>query len=184
MQQITVKDLMVPISHYATVFEDATLYEAIVALEDTQSSSTQKGYKHRAVLVLDHDHKIAGKINLWDVIEGLEPKYKDLRQPREPSSRSFGPEYVKSMCKTYDLWREPLEEICSKVSQISVKDVMRVPSDAEYISQEAELGEAINQLIIGHYLSLLVTGGGKVVGILRLIDVFQKIYELAKACRS
>jgi hypothetical protein len=38
----TVKDLMVPLSEYATVSEDASLYEAVVSLEKAQEEfSTQ-----------------------------------------------------------------------------------------------------------------------------------------------
>lgn len=181
MRKTTVKQLMVPISHYATVSENSTLFEAILALEEAQKKVEQESYKHRAILILDENEKIVGKVNLWDVIEGLEPKYKDLRQPREPSS--FGPEYLRSMCKTYDLWRQPLDEICRKISEIKVKEVMHQPDNAEYIEEDAHLGEAINQLVMGRYLSLLVTREQKIVGILRLSDVFKEIYDRAKACR-
>jgi len=182
MQKTKVKDLMVPISLYATVAEDATIYEAILALEEAQEKFGQDNYKHRAILVLHSANKIVGKVNLWDVIEGLEPKYKDLKQPREPLSHGLGKNYLRSMCKTYDLWQQPLDQICRKISEISVREVMHVPSDSEYIEEDAHLGEAINQLVMGRYLSLLVTSQQEVVGILRLSDVFKEIYDRAKAC--
>ena len=182
MQETRVRNLMVPISDYATVAEDATLYEAIMTLEKAQKNLRQESFKHRAILVLDRDNQIVGKLNMWDVIEGLEPKYKDLRQPREPARRSFGPDYLRSMCKTYDLWQDSLEDLCSKMADISVKEAMHQPEPAEYIEEGAYLGEAINQLIMGRYLSLLVVRDGTIVGILRLSDVFQEVYERAKVC--
>ena len=36
MKQTKVRDLMVPLSDYATVSEQATLYEAVMALEQAQ----------------------------------------------------------------------------------------------------------------------------------------------------
>ena len=36
MKKFTVAMLMVPLSEYATVFEDATLYDAVMALEKAQ----------------------------------------------------------------------------------------------------------------------------------------------------
>jgi len=36
MKQTKVRDLMVPLSEYATVSEEATLYEAVMALEESQ----------------------------------------------------------------------------------------------------------------------------------------------------
>ena len=50
-----VKDLMVPLSEYATVTEGSTLFEAVMALEKAQEEfdSNHSKYHHRAVLVLD-----------------------------------------------------------------------------------------------------------------------------------
>ena len=36
MKSYLVKDLMVPLSEYATVTEDATLYESLLSLEEAQ----------------------------------------------------------------------------------------------------------------------------------------------------
>ena len=57
MKDMIVKDLMVPLEEYATVSEDATLYEAVMALEKAQEELdlTKDKYKHRAVLVYDKD---------------------------------------------------------------------------------------------------------------------------------
>ena len=57
MKSYSVKDLMVPLSEYATVTQDATLYEAVLALEEAQEKFEDKHtrYRHRAILVLDKD---------------------------------------------------------------------------------------------------------------------------------
>ena len=67
----------------------------------------------------------------------------------------------------YDSWH--------KVGVIPTFDI---PS--EYIDENATLGEATHQLIVQPYLSLLVTSGDEVVGILRLSDVFTKICDIIK----
>jgi CBS domain containing-hemolysin-like protein len=53
LKNYRVKDLMVPISEYATVPEEATLYEAVLALEKAQEQYQHSLYSHRAVLILD-----------------------------------------------------------------------------------------------------------------------------------
>ena len=55
MKSYSVKDLMVPLSEYATVPEDATLYEAVMSLEEAQEKFEDKHtrYRHRAILILD-----------------------------------------------------------------------------------------------------------------------------------
>ncbi|MBT6751298.1 MAG: CBS domain-containing protein, partial [Desulfobacula sp.] len=76
MKTILVKDLMVPLTEYATVFEDATLSDAIDALETAQSKFDKSRYRHRAILVCEKKtRKILGKISQMDVIRTLEPKY-------------------------------------------------------------------------------------------------------------
>ena len=44
MEIITIEDLMVPIEEYATVGEEATLYEAVKALEKAQEDFDFKHY--------------------------------------------------------------------------------------------------------------------------------------------
>ena len=70
MEQMKVKDLMVPIEEYATVSQDATLFEAVQALERAQEklNRTQCLYLHRAILVFDQNKKIIGKISQLDIM--------------------------------------------------------------------------------------------------------------------
>ena len=62
---IRVADLMVPIDEYATVSDDATLYEAVIALEKAQEELDRKQhhYLHRAILVYNKNNHICGKIS-------------------------------------------------------------------------------------------------------------------------
>ena len=75
MVKLKVKYLMVPLSQYATVLEDATLGEAIKALQTAQEEFDQTRDKHRAILVSDKNNRIVGKLSQLDVIRSLEPKY-------------------------------------------------------------------------------------------------------------
>jgi len=53
------------------------------------------------------------------------------------------------------------------------------------VKESATFDEAVHMLIIGHHQSLLVTDrkGEQVVGVLRLVDVFEEICSLIKACK-
>ena len=181
-----VKDLMVPLEEYVTVDEEATLYDAVMALEKAQEDLDRSFYKylHRAILVLDVDKNVVGKISQLDVLGALEPKYREVGDLGKLSKTGFSPEFMKSMLDQYALWDRPLNQICSKASNIKVKIFMHTPTEGEYIHEDARLGEAIHQLVLGHHQSLLVTSIKKIVGILRLTDVFMKIFEEMRACRS
>jgi hypothetical protein len=187
VESIIVKDLMVPLDEYATVFEDATLSDAISALEETQAQFDQSKYMHRAILVLEKQTgKVVGKLSQLDVIRSLEPNYDNIGQ-KDSLSRlnltrfGFSAQFMESIMKQYNLWDEPLDSICRKAIRKKVKDIMYTPSDGEYVQESYPLNKAIHQLIMGHHQSLIVTRGEEIVGILRLTDVFMKLCASLKS---
>ena len=183
MKTIKVKELMVPFEEYATVDEDANLYEAVLALEKAQERFRQDRYRHRAVLVTDKKQNIVGKVSQLDLIRGLETGYKRIGDLRYVSHSGFTIEFVKSLIQKNQLWQRPLNEICGKASNIIVKEIMYTPTEGEYVDEETTLDGAIHQLVMGRHQSLLVTRGDKIVGVLRLTDVFMEICKAMKACQ-
>ena len=184
MKTFTVKDLMVPLSEYATVSEDATLYEAVLALEKAQESFEDRHtrYSHRAILILDKDGNVVGKLSQLDVLKALEPKYQDLLEGRGLQRFGLSKQFMQSMLQQYRLFAGPLEEICRKAGEKNVRQFMYEPGEGEYVTEHASLGEAAHQLIMGHHQSLLVTRDKKIVGILRLTDVFAAVFHKMKEC--
>jgi CBS domain-containing protein len=182
MHSTKVKELMVPIAEYATVFEDATLNEAILALEAAQKNVEMGRERHRAILVLDKDRRVVGKLTQWDVSAGIEPKYLAMKNITDTSRFGFSPGYLRSMMAEYGLWRKPLEDLCRKASEIHIKDIMSKPTPREYIDADASLDEAIHLLVMGRHQSLIVKSGDSISGILRMSDVFKAICDKVKTC--
>jgi len=60
------KDVMIPLSEYATVNEEDTLEKAIKTLYHSQKILSCDEYKHRAVLVFDDTGNIIGKVSPLD----------------------------------------------------------------------------------------------------------------------
>jgi CBS domain-containing protein len=173
---------MVPLAEYATVSEDATLYEAVLALEEAQKRVEGDREKHRAVLVLDRKGRVVGKLDQWIVLWALEPRYKQMGNITETSRFGFSPNFLRSMIDYYDLWRKPLEGLCRSAAAMKAKDIMHAPTEGEYVDENGSLDTAIHQLVMGRHQSLLVTRGEDIVGVLRLSDVFKKICDYIKAC--
>jgi CBS domain-containing protein len=182
LKTIAVKDLMLPLSEYATVPQDATLYDAVLALEAAQEASDPQRHRHRGVLAFDKNNKIVGKLGQLDILKTLEPKYAQMGDLGPLSRAGFSPQFLKSMVEKFALWDKPLSDICSKAARMKVKDIMYTPTEGEYVEENASLGEAIHQLVMGHHQSLLVTRGEEIVGILRLVDVFKEVCEAMKSC--
>jgi CBS domain-containing protein len=181
VKSIKVKELMVSLSDYAAVSQEATLYEAVLALDEAQKRLHRDRYPHRAVLVLDAEEHVIGKLSQWDFIRALEPRYNEIIDFNSLTRFGFNAEFIRSMIRDQGLWQQPLDNLCEKASQIQVKDVMYTPAEGEYLQEDATLDEGIHQLVIGHHQSLLVTRDSRVVGVLRISDVFSEICRIMKS---
>jgi len=175
---------MVPLSEYATVSQEATLYDAILALEKAQKEIDQSHYRHRAILVFDSQNRVIGKLGLFDILMALESKYNEIGDLERLCGLGLSPTFIKSILRNYSFWSEPLESICRNAAEQQVKDILHVLTEGEYIDESAPLDEAIHQLIMGHHQSLIVTRGEEVIGILKLSDIFAEICVLIKGAYS
>ncbi len=183
METIKVKDLMVPLDQYVCVQEDATLFEAVVALEEAQAKAPAKKYPHRAVLICDKNDNVIGKMGYLDLLRSLEPRYSELSDLKRVSGFGLSAEFMKSMMDKYELWKAPLDDLCRKANQIKLSSIVAAPLEGEFVDQNATLNRAVHQLIMGHHQSLLVTSGDRIVGVLRLTDVFKEVSDRIKACK-
>ena len=181
--KLLVKDLMVPLEEYATVSKDATIYEAVTSLLEAQARYNRDKYRHRAVLVLDENKKVVGKLSQFDLIRSLEPKYGEIGNFDRLSHWGLSVEFIRSMVSHHGLWRNTLEHMCQAAAAVTVERMMYSLHEEETVSADDPLEEAMHILVMGQHQSLLVTEGDKVVGILRLSDVFQKVCELISVCK-
>jgi len=182
VEKYLIKDLMVPISEYATVSEGATLFEAYLALEKAQEEYDHNKYRHRAVLVLDKNRRVLGKVGQLDVLRALEPKNEQIDLFEDIRKYGFSDQFTMSLREQHLMQGEPLTEICKKTAQTKVEELMSAPTEGEYVDVDASLETAIHQLVRGSHMSLLVTRKKEILGILRLTDVFAAIFHTMKEC--
>jgi len=183
MKTKRVKDVMVPLSEYATVKETDSLEKASKTLYHSQKSLPLDSYKHRAVLVYDNTGNITGKVSALDVLRALEPKYSQFGHSEHLAKMGlsrFGlsNDFLHSLVENYNLWDESCESLVKKAKKRQVKKIMYSPQEGEYVDENMPIPEAIHHFILGHHQSLLVLSQDRVIGILRLTDVFKIICDL------
>lgn len=183
MRTVMVKELMIPIEAYATVPQDVSLYEAVLALEKAQLRLEPSRHRHQAILVLDENGDVLGKLTMKDILIALEPNYGNLDGMGVLSRSGYSPDLIKSMLEENALWLEPLQFVCERATRLKVSDFVASPEESEFIDENSSLGEAVHHLIMYPYGSLLVKSGGKIIGILRMSDVFATICDKIKTCR-
>ena len=180
MEKYLAKDLMVPISEYSTVSERATLFEAVLALEKAQEEFTENRYSHRAVLIMDKDKRVIGKLSQMDFVRALERKNEQSEEIGDIGKFGFSSKAIIVHKEKHRVKTVSGEEILSIAANSKVKDFMQTHSEGEYIDENTSLDTAIHQFTIGFHLSLLVTRGEDIVGILRLSDVFAAAFHAMK----
>ena len=183
MKNITVKDMMVPLTGFVSVSEDDSLFDAVQALEKAFDIDEGMKSQRKAILVSGKDGKVVGKISQLDVIRALEPKYDQMDSSRAMSRFGFNSKFIGTMFEQFNLWNKPLDEICRKSARIKVSQFMYTLTKEEYVDQDASLNEAVHKLIIGSHQSLLVTKEKDIIGLLRLKDVFEKVCSRINACK-
>ena len=182
MENYLVRDLMVPLSEYATVPEGSSLLEAVLALEVAQEEYDHTKYKHRAVLILNSKSEVVGKLSHLDILLALEPQAVETKEYDQLQQFHFSFQFIQDLKRQKRMETLPLKDLCGKAAQLKVENFMTYPTENERISGKAQLDLAVNQLVIGKHLSLLVTENDKVVGILRLTDVFAWVFHMMKEC--
>ena len=178
-----VRDMMVPLADYATVSVGGTMFDAVVALDKAQWDFDQSRDRHRAVLVLDEKKDIVGKVSQLDLLKALEPHFAKVLDTGTLGRTGFNLDFIESVSRR-GLSGQPLDDLCRKAAELSVRDFMYSPLEGEFIGEESGLNEAVHQLVVGKHHSLLVMRGKEIVGVLRLTDVFRLVSGRILACEE
>ena len=182
MKTTTAADLMIPTEKYPSVPHEATLKEALLILAESEKVFKAARAWPRAVLVLDDNEHVVGKVSYWDVLKALEPKYKSMGDAAILCHSGWSAAFIKSMLKKYDLLTRPLNDACADAARVQVRDIMTPLCEKELLCREQEivdydrsLDEVIHLLVMGNLMALYVRKGKHIVGVVRLSDVFNKI---------
>jgi CBS domain-containing protein len=187
MKELKIGDLMLPAGDYASIHQDASILEGILALNEAQQREFEDDpgrHRDRAVLVKDAQGEIIGKLSMWSIIGCLEPKYDRVlggsasskAASRVGSARTM----IGEMMESSYLWRSRLRTIADESAHLTIKDLLHAPREKELIDEAASLERAIHQLVAGHFMSLLVTRDGRIIGLLRLVDVFDAVSRMIR----
>jgi CBS domain-containing protein len=169
---------MLRLDEYAVVSEDASLLDALRVLEESQKQLSGGRHPHRAVLVKNAKGRIVGKLGHVAFLKALEPHYDDMRDIGAMARASMTGKFMSSIMDDMALWQQDLSFYVARAKDTKVKDVMH-PATVR-VDVDAPIGEAIHKLVISHTLSLLVTSQDRVVGVIRLADVFHIISKIIK----
>jgi CBS domain-containing protein len=179
METNTAEQVMVPIGRYPHVPETATLREAIQLLNSCQIKKADGRISSpRVLLVINEDSQFVGVVRRRDILRGLEPPYLVTRKVEHPRM-AFA---VKADMDLSELSYDKIADGMRARSQRPVKDV--VSPIVATIQHDDHIIKAINE-IVEHNTSILpVLKEGRVIGVVRTIDVMDEVTTLLSALQE
>jgi CBS domain-containing protein len=173
-----VKDLTLSLSEYAVVDEDATILDALRALDESQAALPAGRQPHRAVLVRDRRGAIVGKLHHFAFLRSLMVERRAAPDGAMLDRAGVGDDLLRASMQTLGLLTGDLVDVCVRARSVAVRDVCS-PTTAG-IDADASLADAATAFVTQQTLSLLVQRGGRTIGILRLSDLFDEVARQIK----
>jgi hypothetical protein len=171
-----VKDVMLPLDDVPIIRDDATLAEAVQALQQAQERRPPGRLPYRAVLVVNRDGQVVGKLGHLAFLQALEPGYASPVEREALARAGVDPVLADSLSRYKRFWESDLELSCRRAAHLRVAEVMRQVEDC--IEEQTSLVEGISTLVRLGTLSILVRRADEVVGLLRLADVYDVVAKL------
>jgi len=173
-----VRDIMVPLSDYATTTVDATLREAIPALRRLyclveEGKCTHAG--HRNILVLDQSGELAGILSFRSILHVLIPEIAGgLAARLEALGVSIA--FAQADSPNLDEARASFRARVLKNAETNVKDVMLKIKGT--IDADADLMDALKLMYQNKINVIPVYEAHKLVGVARESDLFLTVAEI------
>lgn len=158
-----VRDILVPIADFPRVERDATVREAYSLLHRQHASG---GWRFRHMLVFDAGNAVVGVLSLQDLLRALMPDY--IKASLHP--RLQVPTDADASLSL--LWQEAFAEYCRTGAERPVSSCM---TEIRFTVTADDPVTRAAYLMIAHHVHMLpVLEDGRVIGVVRIVDVFNQ----------
>lgn len=169
--QKTVEEIMVPLEQYPWIRDDATLGDAISAIERARLQVARRRSLPRVLLVFDAIHVLVGYVRRRDILHGLLPEYL-IGNSNDGACESLAQTVDPDLT---ELVSDQIAEATRKREERPVSVAMR-PVEAVLDARDHVM-KAIQEMVSLDVALLPVLREGRVVGVVRSVDVFQCVAE-------
>ncbi len=166
-----IHELYVPIAEYPHIGPEAELGEAFTLLYRLHA---EEGKGYRAVLVVDEDGHLKGILTMKGMVRALGPGFLKSKLPQKGHQPYQGLET--EFPALAHLWQDQFSEQCRVEAKAKVKEIM--DKVKEPVRTTDPIAKAAYLMILRDTVVLPVVENGNVVGVVRLVDIFE---EMAKA---
>jgi predicted transcriptional regulator len=167
-----VRDIMIPIEHYPSVRDRAPLREAVAVIEEAQLEVELRRSLPRVLLVFDQINILVGYVRRRDIMRGLAPRF-ILSTPLDYPMKLFDVAVDPNLS---ELSNDRLAQDVRQQGERPVSDVMQ-PIETTLQADDHVL-KAVNEMVSLDLALVPVLEHGRVVGVIRSVDVFHELASL------
>lgn len=172
LDKLHVRDLYVKIEEYPNISLYAPLGYAIQMMHQVLKQQT----RFRTILVLDDDDHLKGYLSLRDLIRAVGPDYLHKKRPAVKGNQPFAFDGLRQDVRALAvIWQEGFTLKLHDELQKPVSECMTLMED------RVTLGDSISKclyLMLFHDVLILpVVEDDRVVGVIRLVDLFDRIAD-------
>ncbi|RJP22088.1 MAG: CBS domain-containing protein [Candidatus Omnitrophota bacterium] len=171
MNPIKVGDVMIPLAHYPHIPYWFTLRQAMVEMEKSEIEMDGRKSLPRIILVFDEAYQLLGMIRRRDILRGLEPNFSDGQSLYKQDIASE----EHASCSE-DLSFDRIVNLLKEHAERPVREVM-LPIEVT-VEFEDFITNAIYKMVENNLSLIPVLKDGQVVGVIRSVDVFQRLAKL------
>ena len=172
LDKLRVKDLYVNIDDYPNISHDAPIGHAIHMMHDVLENKT----KYRTILVLDDSDHLKGYLSLRDLIRAVGPDYLHKKRQDVKGHQPFNIEGLNQDMSALSLiWQEGFTIKLHDELHKPVHEYMTLMEDS--VSLEDPIAKCLYLMLFRDVLILPVVEKEQVVGVIRLIDLFERIAD-------
>ncbi len=165
-------EIMIPLDQYPHIPDWYTVRQAIAELRAAQIEVDGRISLPRAVLVFSRNYELLGIVRRRDILRGLLPSF------LASASMEYGKRLVEMDMdpNLFDLTSENMIRGIREQAERPVRDIM-VPISVT-VDFDDQIMKIIYEMIRSDLSMLPVLQGGRVVGVVRSVDVLHEIAEL------
>lgn len=170
LDDLQVKDLYLTIDDYPDISMDAPVGHAFHMMHNVLEDKT----KFRTILVLDDDDHLKGYLSLRDLIRAVGPDYLHKKKPDFKGHQPFQG-IDQNFTELALIWQEGFTLKLHDELNKPVSEYMTLMEDK--VSLDDPITKCLYTMLFHDVLVLPVVEDERVIGVIRLVDIFERIAD-------
>ena len=170
LDELLARDFMILIEEYPHISDSSSICGAMQMMH----SNLTEANKYRTILITDENQHLLGYLSLRDLIRAVGPRYLRKQAPDHKGHQPF--QGISTDLSALSLiWQEGFTVKIREEAKKPVKEMMTLIEGS--VSPDDPFAKCIYLMLVQNELIIPVVENDRVMGVIRLVDIFEIIAE-------